>query len=31
MTYHVYSRIGIDGKIGAERIARVIARARQDV
>lgn len=31
MTYNVHSCIGIDGKIDAERIARVIARARPDV
>lgn len=31
MTYNVHSCIGMDGKIDAERIARVIARARPDV
>ena len=31
MTYNVHSCIGMDGKLDAERIARVIARARPDV
>ncbi len=31
MTYNVHSCVGMDGKIDAERIARVIARARPDV
>ena len=31
MTYNVHSCIGMDGKIDAARIARVIARARPDV
>jgi endonuclease/exonuclease/phosphatase family metal-dependent hydrolase len=31
MTYNVHSCIGMDGKIDAERIARVIARANPDV
>ncbi len=31
MTYNVHSCIGMDGKLDAERIARVIARANPDV
>jgi len=31
MTYNVHSCVGMDGKLDAERIARVIARARPDV
>lgn len=31
MTYNVHSCIGMDGKLSAERIARVIARANPDV
>ncbi|MBE9487415.1 MAG: endonuclease/exonuclease/phosphatase family protein [Chloroflexi bacterium] len=31
MTYNVHSCIGMDGKLAAERIARVIARANPDV
>lgn len=31
MTYNVHSCIGMDGKLDAERIARVIARAKPDV
>ncbi|MCW9050268.1 MAG: endonuclease/exonuclease/phosphatase family protein [Deltaproteobacteria bacterium] len=31
MTYNVHSCIGMDGKLAAERIARVIARANLDV
>lgn len=31
MTYNVHSCVGMDGKIDAERVARVIARARPDV
>nr|MBF0220934.1 endonuclease/exonuclease/phosphatase family protein [Desulfobulbaceae bacterium] len=31
LTYNVHSCIGMDGKLDAERIARVIARARPDV
>jgi endonuclease/exonuclease/phosphatase family metal-dependent hydrolase len=31
MTYNVHSCLGMDGKLNAERIARVIARARPDV
>jgi endonuclease/exonuclease/phosphatase family metal-dependent hydrolase len=31
MTYNVHSCVGMDGKIDAERIARVIARTRPDV
>jgi endonuclease/exonuclease/phosphatase family metal-dependent hydrolase len=31
MTYNVHSCVGMDGKIDARRIARVIARARPDV
>jgi endonuclease/exonuclease/phosphatase family metal-dependent hydrolase len=31
MTYNVHSCIGMDGKLDAQRIARVIARARPDV
>lgn len=31
MTYNVHSCIGMDGKVDAARIARVIARARPDV
>ena len=31
MTYNVHSCIGTDGKLDAERIARVIARAKPDV
>jgi endonuclease/exonuclease/phosphatase family metal-dependent hydrolase len=31
MTYNVHSCIGMDGRLDAERIARVIARARPDV
>ncbi len=31
MTYNVHSCVGIDGKLAAERIARVIARANPDV
>ena len=31
MTYNVHSCMGMDGKLDAERIARVIARARPDV
>lgn len=31
MTYNVHGCVGMDGKINAERIARVIARARPDV
>jgi endonuclease/exonuclease/phosphatase family metal-dependent hydrolase len=31
MTYNVHSCIGMDGKLDARRIARVIARARPDV
>jgi endonuclease/exonuclease/phosphatase family metal-dependent hydrolase len=31
MTYNVHSCIGMDGKLDAERIARVISRARPDV
>ncbi|MFC1652555.1 endonuclease/exonuclease/phosphatase family protein [Planctomycetota bacterium] len=31
VTYNVHSCIGMDGKLDAERIARVIARARPDV
>jgi endonuclease/exonuclease/phosphatase family metal-dependent hydrolase len=31
MSYNVHSCVGMDGKIDAERIARVIARARPDV
>ncbi|MFO7594015.1 MAG: endonuclease/exonuclease/phosphatase family protein [Pseudomonadota bacterium] len=31
MTYNVHSCVGMDGKLDAKRIARVIARARPDV
>ncbi|MFZ3045495.1 MAG: endonuclease/exonuclease/phosphatase family protein, partial [Desulfatirhabdiaceae bacterium] len=31
MTYNVHSCVGVDGKLAAERIARVIARANPDV
>jgi endonuclease/exonuclease/phosphatase family metal-dependent hydrolase len=31
MTYNVHSCVGMDGKLDAQRIARVIARARPDV
>lgn len=31
MTYNVHGCVGMDGKLDAERIARVIARARPDV
>lgn len=31
MTYNVHSCVGIDGKLAAERIARVISRANPDV
>jgi endonuclease/exonuclease/phosphatase family metal-dependent hydrolase len=31
MSYNVHSCVGMDGKLDAERIARVIARARPDV
>ena len=31
MTYNVHACVGMDGKLDAERIARVIARARPDV
>jgi len=31
MTYNVHSCVGLDGKLAAERIARVIARANPDV
>jgi endonuclease/exonuclease/phosphatase family metal-dependent hydrolase len=31
MTYNVHSCVGMDGNLNAERIARVIARARPDV
>ncbi|HEY0634909.1 MAG TPA: endonuclease/exonuclease/phosphatase family protein [Gammaproteobacteria bacterium] len=31
MTYNVHSCVGMDGKIDARRVARVIARARPDV
>lgn len=31
MTYNVHSCVGMDGKLDAERIARVIARTRPDV
>ena len=31
MTYNVHSCVGMDGKLDAERIARVISRARPDV
>ena len=31
MTYNVHSCVGMDGKLDAERIARVIARAKPDI
>ncbi|MFA7388599.1 MAG: endonuclease/exonuclease/phosphatase family protein, partial [Thiohalobacteraceae bacterium] len=31
MTYNVHSCVGMDGKLDAERVARVIARAKPDV